>query len=163
MENLKKILLNKDHAGLQFFKYMLCGGLAFAVDYTSFYVSAVHLFPALTPDDFVARLLGLAVEPISESLRLRNYWICITTGFVFSNIVAYVTNVLFVFKGGKHKVHHEVALFFGVSLVAFLLSSLCGDLLIRFLEVQTSVSKLVAIFFAVLINYSGRKYFIFHG
>ncbi len=163
MEVLKRILRDKDHAGLQFFKYVLCGGLAFLVDYTVFYSCAIKLFPALTPDDFVARFLGLALDPISEALRLRNYWICISTGFVISNIVAYVTNVLFVFKGGKHKVHHEVALFFAVSLVAFLLSSLSGDLLIRFLAVQTSVSKLVAIVFAVVINYSGRKFFIFHG
>jgi len=163
MDIVKKILRDKDHAGIQFFKYMVCGGLAFLVDYTVFYFTSIKVFPALTPDDFVAQLLGLKLDPISEALRLRNYWICIFSGFVVSNIVAYVTNVLFVFKGGKHKVHHEVALFFGVSMIAFLLSSLTGDLLIRFFEVQTSVSKMVAIFFAVLINYSGRKYFIFHG
>ncbi len=163
MGSLKQTLLNKDHAGLQFLKYVICGGLAFLVDYTVFYFLAIRLFPALTPDDFVARLLGLKLAPISEALQLRNYWICISTGFVFSNVVAYVTNVLFVFKGGKHKVHHEVLLFFGISLVSFLLSSLTGDLLIRFFEVQTSVSKLVAIVFAILINYSGRKFFIFHG
>lgn len=163
MEFLKKILREKDHAGIQFLKYMACGGLAFLVDYSVFYFTSIKLFPALTPNDFVAKLLHLNLAPISESLRLRNYWICISAGFVLSNLVAYVTNVLFVFKGGKHKVHHEVALFFGVSSIAFLLSSLSGDLLIRFFEVQTSVSKIVAIFFAVLINYTGRKFFIFHG
>ncbi len=160
---MKQIIHNKEHAGLQFFKYMVCGGLAFSVDYLIFNFSAIRLFPALAPDDFIARILGLSLEPISESLRLRNYWICMSMGFVCSNVVAYVTNVLFVFKGGKHKIHQEVALFFGVSLVAFLLSTVTGDVLIRFFEAQTSLSKVVAIVFAVLINYSGRKFFIFHG
>ncbi len=163
MMSLKKILREKDHAGLQFVKYMTCGGLAFSVDIALFYFFAILVFPALQPADPVAQLLGLEVESISLAQRLSNYWICISIGFVFSNTVAYVTNVLFVFKGGKHKVHHEVLLFFGMSLIAFLLSSLTGDLLMRFFAVHTSVSKLAAIVFAVLINYSGRKYFIFHG
>jgi putative flippase GtrA len=163
MEDLKRILRDKDHAGLQFLKYVVCGGIAFAVDYMVFNLSAIRLFPALQPDDFIARFLGLSLEPIDAGLRLRNYWICMSVGFICSNTVAYVTNVLFVFKPGKHKVHHEVALFFGISLLAFLLSTVTGDMLIRFFEAQTSVSKLVAIVFAVLINYSGRKFLIFHG
>ncbi len=163
MEKLIKILRNKDNVALQFFKYVACGGLAFLVDYLVFNFSAIRLFPALEPDDIIARLLGLDLEPIEASLRLRNFWICMAIGFVCSNIVAYVTNVLFVFKAGKHKVHHEVALFFGVSLLAFLLSTVSGDVLIRFFGAQTSISKVVAIVFAVLINYSGRKFFIFHG
>ena len=163
MDILKKILHEKDHPVLQFAKYMVCGGLAFAVDYLIFNLSAIRLFPALKPDDFMVKLLHLSVEVIPANELLRNYWICMSFGFVCSNVVAYVTNVLFVFKGGKHKVHHEVLLFFGVSLVAFLLSTVTGDLLIRFCEAQTSISKIVAIVFAVLINYSGRKFFIFHG
>ena len=163
MEILKKIMQEKDHPGLQFFKYMACGGLAFFVDYAVFNFSAIRLFPALEPDDFVARILGLSVDPISEAMRIRNYWICLTLGFLLSNIVAYIGNVLFVFKGGKHKVHHEVALFFAVSLVAFFLCGAAGDLLIRFFSLQTSLAKMVSIVFAVLVNYTGRKFFIFHG
>ncbi|MBN2163938.1 MAG: GtrA family protein [Pontiellaceae bacterium] len=163
MDIVKKILQEKDHPILQFAKYMICGGLAFAVDYLVFNFSAIRLFPALQPGDFIAEFLNLNLVPIDEYLQIRNYWICMSLGFVFSNVVAYVTNVLFVFKGGKHKIYHEVALFFGVSLVAFLLSTITGHLLIHFMDAQTSVSKIVAIVFAVLINYSGRKFFIFHG
>ena len=163
MEIVKKILREKDHPGIQFLKYMTCGGIAFFVDFSVFYYIAIKVLPALTPDDLVAQLLGLDLEPISRHARLTHYWICIFSGFVASNIVAYILNVLFVFKGGKHKVHHEIALFFAVSTGAFVLSSVTGDLLIRFLEVQTTVSKLTAIFFATLVNYTGRKFFIFHG
>ncbi|QBG47075.1 GtrA family protein [Verrucomicrobia bacterium S94] len=163
MEFIKKILLEKDHPGIQFLKYAFCGGLAFATDITIFYLTALFVFPALTPDDYFAQLLGLEIEPISESLRLKHFWLCKASGFVGGNIVAYVTNVLFVFKGGKHRILHEIALFLGVSFAAFLLSTWSGDALIRFFGVQTTVSNLTAIIFATLFNYTGRKFFIFHG
>ena len=163
MQIIKKILSEKDHVGLQFFKYMTCGGLALFVDYLAFYLCAIHFFPALTPDDIVARIFGMDLDPITEALRRHNNMICLSIGFVFSNTVAYITNVLFVFKGGKHKVHHEVALFFAISLVAFFLSLLASDFLIHSFAVQTSLAKIVSIFFAVLINYTGRKFLIFHG
>jgi putative flippase GtrA len=163
MEAVKKILLNKEHRGIQFAKYIVCGGLAFMTDITIFYLLAVFVVPALTPDDIFARLTGLNVDPISEGLRLRNFWIGKTASFCTANIVAYVLNVLFVFQGGKHKVHHEIALFFGVSFVSFLLGTWSGDALIRFFGIQTTVSTLTAVVFATLINYGGRKYFIFRG
>lgn len=163
MPNLKKILHDKDHAGLQFIKYMTCGGLAFATDLTVFYLLAVFVFPSLTQTDYFVELFGLDVQPITESLRLRNFWIGKTSSFIMANGVAYILNVLFVFKGGKHKVHHEVVLFFAVSFVAFLLGTWSGDILIRFFGIQTTLSNLTAIVFATLINYTGRKFFIFHG
>ena len=160
---LKNILHEKDHVGLQFVKYMTCGGMAFATDLTVFYLLAISVLPSLTQNDVFVQLLGLDVDPISESMRLRNFWIGKTCSFTASNSVAYMLNVLFVFKGGKHKVHHELALFFAVSFMAFLLGTWSGDALIRFFGIQTTVSNLTAIFFATLINYTGRKYFIFHG
>jgi putative flippase GtrA len=163
MDVLKRLLRNKDHAGLQFFKYMICGGFAFATDLTVFYLLATSIVPALTPNDVFAQLLGLDIEPISESVRLRNFWIGKTASFTSANAVAYMLNVLFVFKGGKHKMQHEVALFFAVSFIAFLLGTWSGDILIRFFGVQTTFSNLTAIVFATLINYTGRKFFIFQG
>ena len=163
MNIVKKILLEKNHPGIQFLKYMMSGGMAFATDISVFYILAIFVFPALTPDDIVAQLLNLDIDPISDSLRLRNFWIGKSCSFVGANFVAYVLNVLFVFKGGKHKVQHEIALFFAVSFVAFILSTWTGDLLIRFFGAQTTISNLTAIIFATLFNYTGRKFFIFHG
>ncbi len=163
MACLKKILFEKNHTGFQFLKYSLCGGLAFATDITVFYLVAVFVFPALTQTDIFAQLLGLDLEPVSEPLRLRNFWIGKSMSFVASNLVAYTLNVLFVFKGGKHKMHHEIALFFAVSFAAFLLGTWSGDALIRFFGAQTTVSNLTAIVFATLFNYAGRKFFIFRG
>ena len=163
MEFLKRLLKEKDNPVVQFVKYSLCGGLAFCADLLVFYLVAVFVFPSLTENDVVGQLLGLEVEPISEQLRLRNFWIGKSLSFVAANIVAYTLNVLFVFKGGKHKVHHEIALFFAVSFVAFLLGTGAGGLLIRYLGVQTTYSNLTAIVSATLINYAGRKWFIFKG
>lgn len=163
MDTLRKILLEKDHAGIQFLKYSLSGGLAFLTDFSVFYFCALLLFSCLTPDDSLVSMLGLDVEPISKSLQLRNFWICKGLAFVASNIVAYLLNVKYVFKPGKHRMHKEVALFFAVSLAAFMLSTLSGDALIRFFGAQTTVSYMTAILFATLINYAGRKFFIFHG
>ncbi len=163
METIVRILREKEHAGLQFIKYMACGGMAFATDIAVFYLLAVFVVPSLTQNDVVAQLLGLEIDPISEGLRERNFWIGKSASFLFSNTVAYILNVLFVFKGGKHKMHHEVALFFALSFVAFLLGTSSGAALIRFLGIQTTVSNLTAIVFATMINYAGRKFFIFHG
>jgi putative flippase GtrA len=163
MQWLNRLLYEKDHAGIQFLKYAACGGMAFATDITVFYLLAVFAFPALTQNDIFVQLLNLDVEPITESLRLRNFWIGKTLSFTMSNLVAYTLNVLFVFKGGKYKMHHEVALFFAVSFTSFLLGTWSGDLLIRFFGIQTTVSNLTAVVFATLINYAGRKYFIFRG
>jgi len=163
MQWWNRLLYEKDHAGIQFLKYAACGGLAFATDITVFYLLAVSAFPSLTQNDVFVQLLHLDVEPITESLRLRNFWIGKSLSFTMANLVAYVLNVLFVFKGGKYRMHHEVLLFFAISFSAFLLGTWAGDALIRFFGIQTTVSNLTAVVSAALINYAGRKFVIFHG
>jgi len=163
MKTWNRLLYEKNHTGIQFAKYAACGGLAFITDIIVFYLLAVFVFPALTQDDIFVKLMNLDVEPVTEQLRLRNFWIGKTFSFTVANLVAYTLNVLFVFKGGKHRVHHEIALFFAVSFTAFLLGTWSGDLLIRFFGIQTTVSNLTAVISAALINYGGRKFIIFHG
>lgn len=167
MKNLISSFLNdKDNHVLQFLKYGLCGGLATVVDMTVFFLFAWLVFPALTESDPFTKLLewvNLEVRSVSEAVRLRNYWIDKVTCFMFSNLTAYVLNVLFVFKSGKHKRHHELILFYVVSAVAFFLGTVAGDLLIRFAGFDTTYSYICAVIAALLINYTGRKFFIFHG
>ncbi len=151
---------------MQFVKYGMCGGLATVVDMTVFFLFAWLVFPALTETDPFTGLLrsvGLDIRTVSEAVRLRNYWIDKTICFLFSNFTAYVLNILFVFKAGKLKRHHELMLFYAVSLAAFFLGTAAGDLLIRFFGLDTTYSYLTAMISALLINYTGRKFFIFHG
>jgi hypothetical protein len=59
--------------------------------------------------------------------------------------------------------HHELLLFYAVSFIAFLAGTSAGDLLIRFGGLDTTYSYVTAMISALLINFAGRKYFIFHG
>jgi len=165
-KHIQAFLSEKDNRLVQFIKYGMCGGAATVVDVTVFFLLAWLIFPALTASDPFAKLLGvfhLDIHSVSESLRLRNYWIDKGIGFIFSNFTAYVLNVMFVFKAGKHKRYHELMLFYAVSLISFLIGTTAGDLLIRFGGLDTTYSYVAAAISALLINYAGRKFFIFHG
>lgn len=165
-KHIQAFLAEKDNRLVQFIKYGMCGGAATVVDVTVFFLLAWLIFPALTASDPFTKLLGmihLDIRSVSESLRLRNYWIDKGIGFIFSNFTAYVLNVMFVFKAGKHKRYHELMLFYAVSLISFLIGTTAGDLLIRFGGLDTTYSYVAAAISALLINYAGRKFFIFHG
>jgi len=165
-KHIQAFLAEKENRLVQFIKYAMCGGAATVVDVTVFFLFAWLAFPALTESDPFTKLLGafhLDIRAVSESLRLRNYWIDKGAAFLFSNFTAYILNVLFVFKAGKHKRHHELMLFYAVSLVSFFFGTFAGDLLIRFCGLDTTYSYITAAISALLINYAGRKFFIFYG
>lgn len=165
-KQIQAFLAEKDNRLVQFIKYGLCGGAATVVDMTVFFLFAWLVFPALTESDPFTKLLNflnLDIRIVSESVRLRNYWIDKVVCFMFSNFVAYILNVLFVFKAGKHKRHHELMLFYAVSTISFIFGTVAGDLLIRFGGFDTTYSYVAAMISALLINYAGRKFFIFHG
>lgn len=165
-KQIQAFLEDKENPFAQFLKYVICGGLATGVDMAAFFLFAWLVFPALTESDPFAKLLELLnfdIRAVSESVRLRNYWIDKVACFMFSNFTAYILNVLFVFKAGKHKRHHEMMLFYAVSLVSFLIGTFAGDILIRFFGLDTTYSYIAAMISALLINYAGRKFFIFKG
>jgi len=165
-KHITAFLSEKDNPLVQFLKYGICGGLATGIDMVVFFLFAWLVFPALTESDPFTKLLEFLhfdLRMVSESLRLRNYWIDKVICFLFSNFTAYILNVLFVFKAGKHKRHHEMMLFYAVSLVSFFVGTIAGDALIRFCGLDTTYSYIAAMISALLINYAGRKFFIFHG
>ena len=158
----RRLLMNKEHPVLQFIKYGIAGGLASGVDATVFYLLAWLLIPALSPTDPFVRIFGLDVEPISEAVRLRHYWIDKTIAFLFSNFTAYLMNIFFVFRSGRHKRHHELMMFYGAAILSFLIGTWLGGLLIE-VGFETTYSYIGAVVAAVLINFTCRKFFIFHG
>ncbi len=165
-KQIQAFLAEKDNRLVQFIKYGLCGGAATAVDMIVFFLFAWLVFPALTESDPFTKLLGflnLDIRAVSESVRLRNYWIDKAICFLFSNFTAYILNVLFVFKAGKHKRHHELMLFYAVSLISFFVGTFTGAWLIKAFGIDTTYSYIAAMISALLINYAGRKFFIFHG
>ena len=160
---LQQFLRREANPLVQFIKYSLAGGLATAVDITATFLLSWKVIPALTSNDKLVTLLGIAIIPVEESLRARNYFINCTLAFMVSNLVAYIANVLWVFKPGRHSRRKEIALFYVVSGLSFLVGTGMAWGLIKFLGMTTSYAKIANIFASVMINYAGRKFFIFKG
>lgn len=161
-KHIQSFLSEKDNHFVQFIKYGICGGIATGVDMVGFFLLAWFLFPALTQDDLLVRLLNLSPEPITEALRSRNFVIDSVICFIFSNFTAYILNLLFVFKSGRHQRHVEIALFYAVSIVSLLVATFAGWVLIRVFGLSTTWSYVAKMVAALMINYAGRKIFIFH-
>ncbi len=163
MGSVKKIILDKNHSGIQFVKYSLCGGTAMAVDMLVFFFVAWLLFPALTETDVLVRLLNLDVVVVPEYLRTINFCLANVIAFMLSNLTAYILNVLFVFKAGKHSRRKELGLFYLVSAISVGFGVGIGVLLIQGFGLSTTFSYLAKAVSTVLINYAARKFIIFHG
>ncbi len=154
---------NAARSAAQFVKYGLCGGLATAVDLAVFYGLSLTLIPTLLPDDPLVRRLSLSGPFVMASARARNYVLARAIAFVFSNLTAYVTNVLWVFERGRHRRHVEVGLFYLVSGVSLAVGTAVGWSLIALGGRSTSFSLLANVAASMLINYVCRKHIVFKG
>ena len=163
VSSFKKILKEKDHPGIQFVKYAMCGGTAMAVDMVVFFLAAWLLFPALTENDYLVRLFHMDVVAVPDYLRTINFCLANLVAFMFSNLTAYILNVLFVFKAGKHSRMKEVGLFYLVSAISVGLGVGIGAILIQGFGLSTTSSYIAKAVSTTLINYAARKFFIFHG
>jgi putative flippase GtrA len=148
---------------IQFIKYGLAGGLATVVHICVFHLVAWKLFPALQENDHAVRLLNLKIRPINEYQRARNSMISNTIAFLISNLVAYITNILWVFQPGRHPFIIEILLFYAVSGISVLIGTMLMGILIRRFGMLTTYAFVTNIITAVMINYAMRKFFIFHG
>ena len=163
MVDVKKILMDKNHSGIQFLKYSMCGGIAFAADMITFFLVAWLVFPALTEGDFLVRIFNLQIEPVAEGVRTLNFVLGNIIAFIVSNMTAYILNVLFVFKSGKHSRWKELGLFYLVSGISVGLGVLVGVILIGGFGMSTTSSYVAKAVSTTLINYAARKFFIFNG
>ena len=148
---------------IQFIKYALAGGLATVTHILVFHLTAWLVFPALQDKDHLVRLCNLRLRPIEEGHRARNSMICNALAFLVSNMVAYITNVLWVFKAGRHPFIIEILMFYAVSGISILIGTLLMGFLIKRFGMLTTYAFGANIFSAVMINYAVRKFFIFHG
>ncbi|MEJ2057429.1 MAG: GtrA family protein [Desulfofustis sp.] len=148
---------------IQFIKYALAGGLATVTHIVIFHLAAWLLFPALQKKDHLVRLLNLGLREIDERHRARNSMICNILAFMISNLVAYITNVIWVFEAGRHSFVIEIALFYAVSGLSILIGTALMGILIKRFGILTTYAFCANIVSAVLINYAVRKFFIFQG
>lgn len=166
-KHIQAFLSEKDNHLVQFIKYGMCGGAALAVDVTVTFLTSVFLFKALGSDDQLVLLFenfGVSLPVVTdETVRMRNFLVDCSIAFIFSNLTAYVLNIKYVFKAGRHNQHREVIYFYLVSSIALLITLGLSAVLIKGFGLTSSITKVVGIISAVLINYAGRKFFIFHG
>ncbi|MFO7536357.1 MAG: GtrA family protein [Kiritimatiellia bacterium] len=150
---------------VQFVKYGMSGVVATAVHLVVFYAMAIAVFPALTPVDPFFKIPGMAAfAPVGETLfRLRNVVLSNSVAFVISNLSAYLLNIFFVFKAGRHHRVLEIALFYLVSGVSWFIGTLLQAWLIAHFDLSTTVATGAYMATSLLINFVLRKYFIFKG
>jgi len=163
MRSVKRLLLEKNHPGIQFLKYSMCGGIALGADMVAFFLVAWLLFPALTESDILVRLFNMQIEPVAESARIINFRVSNICAFMVSNLTAYILNVLFVFEAGRHSRWKELGLFYLVSAISVGIGTELGAALIKGFGLSTSVSYIAKAISTTLINFAARKFIIFKG
>ncbi len=148
---------------IQFIKYGLAGGVATAAHITMFHLVAWKLFPALQEDDWFVKIFKLTMEEEDTKLRARNSMIDNGIAFIFSNMVAYVINIYWVFEPGRHPWYIQISLFYLVSGVSVVIGTALMGWLIRRFGMTTTYAFLANLVSALLINYAMRKFVIFNG
>jgi putative flippase GtrA len=164
MADILQPFLGRDASPLvQFVKYALSGGVATATHITVFHLAAWKLFPALQPGDTFVRVLRLKTAPLDHAVRARHSMIDNGIAFVFSNLVAYALNILWVFERGRHGILVELGLFYLVSGVSIVIGTAVMGYLIRRFGMRTTYAFVANLVSALLINYAMRKFVIFKG
>ena len=164
MRNFLRQFKGRQHGPLvQFIKYGIAGGIATAVHVSLFYFCAVKLLPALNQGDALAGLLHLRIAEVSDAIRARNSVFDNVIAFIFSNLTAYLINIVWVFESGRHNRVVEIGFFYLVSGIStFIGSALMGFLIGRF-GITTTVAFGVNVIVSLLINFVLRKRLIFKG
>ena len=148
---------------IQFIKYAIAGGLATVTHIAIFHLVAWKMFPALQENDHAVRFFKLQIRKLNDYQRARNSMISNTIAFVFANLVAYITNILWVFQRGRHPFVIEILLFYAFSGISVFIGTILMGVLIKRFGMLTTYAFASNIVTAVLINYAVRKFFIFQG
>ena len=136
------------HPVIQFVKYGICG------------VSSV------IAHNVVVYLVGIWIpfaesSGLSNAERSNNQIIANLIAFPIGNTVAYITNALWVFTGGRHSRMREFIYFTIISLVSFLAGLLGGPWLVRYFNMSEHIAQAGFVFTSALVNFVCRKFFVF--
>ena len=148
---------------VQFVKYGLSGGLATIVHITIFHLAAWKVFPSLQENDYAVAMLGLSVAEVDVATRSLNSMLSNGVAWIFSNLVAYLLNIFWVFEAGRHNRLVEIGLFYLVSGVSMGIGTGLMGFLIRYYNMQTTYAFTANLVSALFINYAMRKFVIFKG
>ena len=119
---------------MQFFLYLIVGGLSFLVE--------IGTFVAL-------RHAAMAVIPAS------------VTSFIVATVANYLLSILLAFERGRFRRHVELARFFIVVLVGLALNTALVWLFAYPLAIHPTVAKIAAVPIVLIWNYLGRRLLVF--
>jgi putative flippase GtrA len=141
---------------IQFSAYVMCGVMATLVHTGTVTLLSLTILPAGK---------GMIVDGVvlDEAVRKTNLLIVNYIGFPLGCIVAYITNILFVFTPGRHSRLKEMAMFFGVAACGFFPSIWIIDFLVSRYGVPSIIAQCAFIITSFLVNFFMRKFVIFKG
>jgi putative flippase GtrA len=138
---------------VQFFKYGLCGFIAFIThNGVAFWLSRT-VFPAMPSLPAAA---GLTQDALGDNQAYANW-----AALAVSNIVAYVTNVLWVFTGGRHHRVIEFVIFTAINVVSGAAGIFAGPMLRGVLGTSWWIAQATLIVTSALVNFVCRKFLVF--
>ena len=146
---------------IQFIKYAIGGGIVTVFSTVVFALLTWKVFPSLQENELVVRLFNLQVEPMDNTLRAKNFAYCKIIEFILANLLCYFINIAWVFEPGRHSRQKELLLFYAISLISIAAGTALGTGLIIGFNAGAATAYVANIITAVLVNYTGRKYYIF--
>lgn len=145
---LKELYLKHRDLIWEIFRFLIVGGLATLVDWAVSFVSEEYLLPEII----------LGNWHIEKALAT-------TFGFIVGLIINYALSVIFVYKNKKDekegKSVRDFLVFTLIGVFVLLLSYLGIYLMSDLLPVPYIVARIIMTVIGLVINYLGRKIFIF--
>ena len=143
------------HPLVQFFKYFVCGGLATLAHNAMFALTGYTIFPHFTH----------LVEELNLTMgaRITNFTLSSLAGFLVGNTFAYLTNLTFVFEGGRHSKIKEFTIFTLVSSIGFFAGLIVAILNLTKGTGGSWVAAIALVITSLIVNFICRKFFIFKG
>lgn len=138
------------HPMVQFIKYGICGVGALIVHQTIWTACSAWLYPAL--DSALPRDVRAIHSTYNNAIA-----------FLFSNVFAYFTNVLWVFQQGRHHWVKEFLYFTLASTLGFVAGLAAGPFLIHKYGINSVVAQGLLVIASVMVNFVCRKFFVFKG
>jgi putative flippase GtrA len=138
---------------IQFIKYGVCGFIAFVTHNGIALWLSRTVFPSMA---------GLpAVAALTQAQMARNQIYANLVALAVSNLVAYLTNILWVFTGGRHHRVLEFIMFTAVNVISGAAGILSGPYLREHLGTSWLIAQATLIVTSALVNFACRKFYVF--
>lgn len=162
-EFVRKFLSHDAGPIAQFFKYAVVGGMSTAVNIVAFFLFAWFVFPCITGNDILVKLLRLTPPVVDEAVRGSRALASNVGAFVIADVFCYLLNRLFVFKPGRLPIWLEFLSFTAVGAFSTAIGSTVMVWLVNRFGMQTTIAFGANMVASLMFNYVLRKFVIFKG